>query len=149
MALTAQQFKDLKTQFCAVSDATLTAYLGQAEILIGESWPDNIYNLVLAAMTCHLLTIDGRGTDSESKSFSQGTTEFQTIKSGDLTLTRFKSMADAAGQSYGGWLSQTGCGRTYLTFARLYRSGPRVAMGGTGSAVSPYAKDWPLYPWGP
>lgn len=140
MAVTVAQFKTAKPQFAAVPDATVQAYLDMTAAIVFD--PEN--DLAVTALTCHLMTLDGMGTDAQSQSWSDGSAGFQTIRSGQLTLTRFQKAA--GGSSYVDWLGQTGCGQFYALLLRANGGGPRVARGGGGHARTAYAKDgWPLW----
>lgn len=139
MAVTVAQFKTAKPQFADVPDATVQAYLDMAAQIAFD--PEN--DLAVISLVCHLMTIEGLGTDAQSQSWSDGSAGFQTIRSGQLTLTRFQRAA--GGASYIDWLGQTACGEFYALLLRSNRSGPRVARGGSGVGRSYYAKDWPFW----
>ena len=137
--LTTAEFKTLKPQFADVADATVQAYLDAAALFVSTSWPETLYQAGHGAMTCHMMTIDGLGTDNASLSFAGGEGEFQTIRSGNVTVTRFRDASLSAGQSTSGWLGQTACGRMYLVWLRTFSGGPRIAYGG----VTPSSGFWP------
>lgn len=138
--MTPTEFKTLKPQFAAVSDDVVVGYISMANRIVFD--PDDVD--ALAALTCHFMTLDGLGTDAQSESFLEGTAEFQSIRSGQLTLTRFQ--AQSSGSAFGDWLKQTACGRYYAILLKLTRGGPRVARGGGGHCRTAYAKDgWPLW----
>lgn len=137
--VTPAEFKIAKPQFADVPDPTVQAYLDMAAAIVFDPEQD----LAVIALTCHLLTLDGLGTDAASQSFASGEAGFQTIRSGQLTLTRFQKAA--GNSSYADWLSQTACGQFYALLLRANRSGPRVALGGSGVGTSYYAKDWPFW----
>ncbi len=135
--VTPAQFKAAKPQFAAVPDETVQAYLTLSERF--TTGDDDATIL----MTCHLMTLDGLGTDAASQSFVTGAAEYQSIRSGQLTLTRYQKAASTG--SYGDWLQSTPCGRVFWQLIRATRGGPRVALGGRGGGYSYYAKDWPLF----
>lgn len=142
-------FKAAKPQFASVSDEAVQSYLDLAGLFIGETWPDALYTQATIAMTCHLMTLDGLGSDAESRQFLSGYAGFQSVKSGTLTLTRFSSAASNAGMSFPAWLGSTTCGRLLAQLMRLNGGGPMVAYGGRSpTGASPYAKDWPGIFWG-
>lgn len=141
MAVTPTSFKAAKPQFAAVADPTVQAYLDLAARVVGEGWLAADVDAALTAYTCHLMTLEGLGTDAASVSFAKGTAEFQTVKSGELTLTRFRSSQPVT-TSYSDWLSSTQCGRFFLMLAKMNRGGPRQ-ISITTCPPSPYAKDWP------
>lgn len=146
-ALTPAQFKAAKTQFSGVVDPTVQSYIDMASRFVDKSWIESDYQDAWIAYTCHLMTLDGLGTDAASKGFKTGTAAFQEIRSGQLTLKRYAQ--EASGSSYVDWLNGTECGRFYAQLLRLNRAGPRVAMGGVRAGASPYAKDHlgPPYGW--
>lgn len=137
--MTPAEFKALKPQFAGVANPTVQGYLDMAARLVFDD-----EDMVLAAYTCHLMTLDGLGTDAASADWRSGRARYQTIRSGQLTLTRFQ--AAYSGSSYLGWLDQTACGQFYAMMLRMARSGPRIARGGGGPGRTAYAKDgWPLW----
>lgn len=142
MAVTPAQFKAAKPQFAAVPDNQVQDYLNLAGSIVDNGWLATDRDNAIIAYTCHLMTLDGLGDDAESKGWRKGTAEFQTVKSGTLTLTRFKE--DVGGGDYGKWLQSTSCGKIFYWLLRANRGGPRLVMGGVNSPYSFYAKDWPL-----
>lgn len=146
-ALTPARFKELKPQFVGVSDPIVQSYIDLASMWVDESWPEKAYEQAWAAMTCHLMTLDGQGTDAQSQQFKAGLANFQSFKSGEMTLTRYQKAA--GGMSYADWLEQTVCGAFFSQLLRMAKGGPRIAFGGIGCGVSPYAKDapqaWPTF----
>lgn len=140
--VTPAEFKTAKPQFSGVSDETVQVYLGLAALWVDESWPEKLYRPAVIAATCHLMTLDGLGTDAQSQSFSSGEAAYQSIRSGEVTLTRYQKAAGE--QSYSDWLGQTACGAFFLQLLRMAMAGPRIAMGGIGGCHSGYAKDWPV-----
>lgn len=140
--LTATRFKELKPGFKCVSDLDIEAYIDLASLFVGEHWPESVYEKAWVAATCHLLTLDGLGSSAASQSFANGTAQFHSIKSGELTLTRFQ--AAAGNSTYSQWLGQTPCGAFYYQLLRMAMSGPRVVSGAVRAGNSGYAKDWPL-----
>lgn len=145
--MTPTEFKTLKPQFAAVPDETVQVYLDLAARYVFD--PEN--QDAVASLTCHFLTLDGLGTDATSTSFRTGAASYQSIKSGQLTLTRYQQQA-GAGTTYASWLQQTPCGQFYALLLKMERGGPRVATGGVGHCVTAYSKDaygWPVDAWFP
>src|SRR5690606_15304707 len=120
-------------------DPTVQAYLDMA----GQIAFDPANDLAVTALACHLMTPAGLGTDVQSQSWPDGSAGLQTIRSGQLTLTRVQKAA--GGASYIDWLGQTACGEFYALLLRANSGGPRVARGGSGVGRSYYAKDWPFW----
>lgn len=139
--ITAARFKVLKPQFAAVSDSVVAEYIALAQVWASGDWAEPVCEQVQAAVVCHVMTLDGLGSDSQSKMFAKGSGEYQTIRTGNVTLTRFRSAAERAGLTTSDWFSQTPCGRMFLVLSRTLNSGPRVAVGSSGDCVSAYAKD--------
>lgn len=146
MTVTPASFKAAKPQFAAVADPVVQSYIDFALVaFVGSGWGD-IEDRVTILVVCHLMTLDGLGTDPFSQSFASGTSEYQSVKSGQLTVTRFQKTSSSS--TYGDWLQQTPCGRQFYMLLRMNRGGPRVARGGPGHRVSGYAKDlWRLDSW--
>ena len=146
--LTPAILKQRKPQFAAVDDETVQAYVDLAARFVDASWPDPDYLNAWTAAACHLLTLDGLGTDAASQSYATGASEYQSIKSGELTLTRFK--AAGGDGSLWSWWQSTPCGRYYIMLLRLNRYGPVGVSVACGGRTSPYAKDVPiLHGWKP
>lgn len=141
--LTPAEFKTAKPQFTAVPDETVQAYIDMGALFVDESWPESTFKQAWIAITCHLMTLDGLGTDVVSQAFVSGLAIFQTIKSGEVTLTKYQSFAESGG-SYTDWLTSSPCGKFYMVLLRAVKRGPRVIMGANVGCVSPYAKDVPL-----
>lgn len=139
--ITPTQYKTAKTQFSAVLDAVVQGYIDLAQVWASGDWPASVCAQVQIAVVCHLMTLDGLGTDARSKNFASARSEFQTVKSGNVTLTRFRSTAERAGLSTGDWFSQTPCGQQFMVFVRMFKSGARWVGTPTGCGVSTYAKD--------
>lgn len=142
VAVTPALFKEAKPHFNAVSDTLIQLYLNAAGRVVDDSWPEEDYALGIMAYACHLMTIDGLGSDAASKSFAKGKADFQTIKSADVTLVRFAKAASST--PYQEWLQSTPCGKQFAFMVRLLKAGPRVAMAASMPAVSGHAKDGPL-----
>lgn len=144
--LTPARFKELKPQFSEVSDQTVQSYIDLATLLVDKSWPEKAFEPAWVAFTCHLMTIDGLGIDEASKSFSAGTAQYQSIKSGEVTLTRYQKRASES--SYTDWLNSTPCGQFFFMLLKMAKSGPLVISVGS-RCKSGYAKDHcgPVYGW--
>lgn len=146
-ALTPAKFKELKPQFAAVDDAIVQSYIDMAAIWVDKSWVESSYIPAWAALTCHLMTLAGLGTDADSSAHKDGSAGFQTIKSGTLTLTKFAK--DSSQSDYQRWITSTACGEYFWILFQMNKRGPRVAVVSTGGCHSGYAKDWgaPVYGW--
>lgn len=144
--LTPSKFKTAKPQFAAVPDATVQRYIDMAARIAFD--PEDEFAMI--ALTCHLMTLDGLGTDAASQSHKTGAASYQSIKSGQLTLTRYQKAA-GEGTTFATWLGQTQCGQYYALLLKFARGGPRVVSGGVGvGCKSAYAKDalgWPIDGW--
>lgn len=145
--LTPAEFKTAKPQFADVPDPTVQMYIDMAGRLVDKSWTEGDYTNAWIALTCHFMTLDGLGTDAASKGFKAGAAFYSSIRSGQLTLTRYRERA-AADTDFNSWLKQTPCGQYYLLLLRLNKYGPRVITTGVGACASPYAKDQPVPGWG-
>lgn len=145
--LTPEAFKTAKPQFAAVENATVQSYIDMASRLVDTSWAAGDYSNAWIALTCHFMTLDGLGTDAASKGFKAGAAFYQTIRSGQLTLTRYRETSSES-TDFGTWLKSTPCGNYYYLLLQLNKRGPRVLIGACGPQTSPYAKDQPVPGWG-
>lgn len=141
--ITPTRFKQLKPQFAAVDDVVVQGYIDLAQLWVDGSWPERAWEAAQSAIVCHLMTMDGLGADVQSKSFASGVADYESIKTGTLTLTRYQKAAGA--MDYTSWLAQTKCGAFFLQLLNMAKGGPRIAMGGRAGCYSPYAKDWPAW----
>lgn len=142
MSVTPVQFKTAKPQFADVPDETVQTYLDMAALMaVDASWPAAYRDPATIAFTCHLMTLDGLGTDGDSALQSSGLAAYQSIKSGELSLTRYQKTAETT--DFSSWLGETSCGKFYAIMLQQVKRGPVLLYGGIGHCVSPYAKDWP------
>lgn len=139
--VTPEQFKLAKPQFAEVDDSVIQMYLDLSGLWVDDSWPAKLIDPATIAATCHLMTLDGLGSDVQSQSFLTGVANFQSYRSGELSFSRFAK--EAGDTSFSSWLEQTPCGAFFLQLLRMAKSGPRIAMGGINPAQSGYAKDVP------
>ncbi len=143
--VTPAEFKTAKPQFADVPDETVQMYLNMAARYVFDPENDD----AVISFSCHLMTLEGLGTDAASASYRTGEASYQSIKSGQLTLTRFQRTA-GEGTTFTSWLSQTPCGKFYALLLKMERGGPRIVSGGVGHCVTAYSKDlwgWPLDGW--
>jgi hypothetical protein len=143
--VTTALFKEMKPQFAAVADPVVQIYLNLAKRAADGSWGADDYPVAIVYYACHLMTIEGLGNDAASRSHSKGMADLQTIKSADVTLTRFQKAAETT--AYSDWLASTPCGKQYAFLLRMNKSGPRVAMAASMPRASGYAKDTNAYGW--
>lgn len=136
---------DLKTafpEFAAVSDAVVNEALGEAERMVDTSWTEGDYTTAIMLYACHVMALNGYGTGPDGLANSGQLAAFQTIRSGQLTLTR-KASASGGEAS---WYSMTRYGQRFWRLLRLNKGGVRVAVPTGEGLPSGYAKDWP-YAW--
>ena len=139
--ITPHQFRAAKPQFSSVPDTVVQGYIDLAQVWASGDWPHSVSGQMQIAVVCHLMTLDGLGSDQRSKNFATARSEFQTVRSGNVTLTRFRSTAERAGLSTGDWFSQTPCGQQFMVLVRMFMSGARWVGTPAGSGVSGYTKD--------
>lgn len=139
--LTPAEFKTARPSFSGVDDAVVQSYIDLAQIWAGGEWPDRLCQPVQVSVTCHLMTMDGLGADPESESFLNGEMDFQSVRSGQVTISRFRGVSQAAGKSTSEWFAQTTCGRMFLVFLRMSFGGPLYVSGAVCPPVSGYARD--------
>lgn len=138
--ITPTKFKQMKTQFSSVDNDVVQGYIDLARVWTDGDWTERLCVPVQVAVVCHLMTLDGLGSDPRSKNNASGRSDFQSVRSGNVTLTRFRSSAERAGLSTGDWFSQTPCGQQFMVFARM-ASGSRWIGAGGGAGITGYAKD--------
>lgn len=142
-ALTPTRFREMKPQFCSTPNDVLSSYIGLASRFVDESWLAEDYEAAWAAMTCHMLTLDGFGNSTEAEIAMAGGSRVTSIKSGTLSLTFANSESAPSQGALDSWLGETACGRFYRLLLRLNRAGPRLLTAWAAMPVSGYAKDWP------
>lgn len=140
---TASQLKARFPAFSAVPDETVNQAIAEAKRSVDDTWTEGDYTLAIMLAACHIMARDGLGTSPEAKAFATGTGEFQTIRSGALTLTR----GNWSGTTMSSYWGSTSWGRRFWRMLELNKPGPRVTNGACGAPVTGYAKDaWT--PWG-
>jgi hypothetical protein len=124
MAYTVPTAADLKTRypaFAAVADATVNAMIVEANRSVDETWTEGDYAPAIMALAAHIMATEGLGTDPDSQSNTGQMSNFQMIKSGQLTLQRKQSATGTAD-----WYASTRYGNRYLEL--LGRNKPGVAV---------------------
>lgn len=139
--VTPAEFKTARPSFSGVADPVVQSYIDLAQIWSGGEWPSRLCNQVQFAVVCHLMTLDGLGISSESQSYLNGEMDYQSVRSGQVTVSRFRGVSQAAGKSTSDWFSQTTCGRMFLVLLRMNFGGPIYVSGTVCHSVSGYAKD--------
>lgn len=145
--ITPAEFKEAKPQFAAVADAVVQQYLDMTAIWVDQTWVASSYKPAIIALTCHMMTLAGLGTDATSQMHASGAYGFESIKSGTLTLTRARG-GSSDQSDYKGWITSTPCGQFFYQLLAMNKRGPRVAVVSTAVCPSPYAKDWPCPAYG-
>ncbi len=140
---TAADLKARFPEFSTVDDAVVTARIEEATRMVDESWTEGDYATAIMLYACHIMALEGLGTGPDSQANSGQMANFQTIRSGQLTLTR-KASAEAG--SYD-WYCSTRYGSRFWRLLKLNKGGPSVAVTDPGTVTSGYAKDWPFWPW--
>lgn len=140
---TPQNIKDRwPTIFGAVADGTIQIWIDTAALQVDESWLETDYTVGIELLAAHLMIENGIGAGAQAEANAGGMSAFQTIKSGQLTLTRGSTSQDG-GSVPSPW-NTTQFGIQWYWLARKNRPPATVAVGGPGCGPSAYAKDWPL-----
>lgn len=108
--------------FAEVSDTHVEQALERGLLRV-EGWSGSYdYRFGMMLYAAHELTLAGLGAGADAKMNAQGLSEFQSVRSGGLSVTRAN---DAGGNT--NTLTQTRFGKRFLAMARLNTMGPRVA----------------------
>lgn len=129
--------------FGDVSDATIQIWIDTAALQHDQSWLETDYTYGIELLAGHLMIENGIGKGAQAEANAGGMSAFQTIKSGQLTLTRGATSQDG-GSVPSPWNS-TQFGIQWYWLARKNRPPATVAAGGPGIGVSGYAKDVPYF----
>ena len=123
MAYTVPTAADLKARypaFAAVADATVNAMIVEANRSVDETWTEGDYTLAIMTLAAHIMAMEGLGTDPDSQNNTGQMSNFQLIRSGQLTLQRKSQTVTGTVD----WYSQTRFGTRYLEL--LARNKPAV-----------------------
>lgn len=134
--LTPSRFKMLKPEFSGVDDSMVHVFITMASRFVDNSWTSGDYETAWAAMTCHLMTLEGLGTSTDAEIRRTGGSKVSSIKSGTLSLTFAGS--DGASPEIGSldWFNSTPCGSFYYLLLKMNRGGPRLLTSGALQALS-------------
>ena len=127
--------------FGAVLDATIQIWINTAALSVDTSWLETDYTVGIELLAAHLMIENGIGAGAQAEANAGGMSAFQTIKSGQLTLTRGATSQDG-GSVPSPW-NTTQFGVQWYWLARKNKLPATVAVGVVGSP-SAYAKDWPI-----
>lgn len=125
MPYTVPTAADLKTRypaFAAVPDVTVDAVIIEANRSVDETWTEGDYTQAIMLLSCHIMAMEGLGTDPDSQSNTGQMSNFQLIRSGQLTLQRKQSASASSGSA--DWYGLTRYGNRYLEL--LARNKPAV-----------------------
>lgn len=146
MARVAPTRADLKARFpkfAGVDDAIIDAALAEAARLVDDSWPEADYAPGRLLYAAHVLTLDGFGEGTEAQLNAEGVGDFQSIRLGSLSLSRFSK--DAATQTGSAtldvWNSTTYGKRFYALALTAVGAGPISTGDKTTLAAHPNARD--------
>ena len=151
MAWTAPLPADIKTRwprFADVADPTIQGALDEAARMVGSEWPEEDRTLGMMLSAAHVLTQDGQGSGTEAQLNAEGVGDFQSIKLGSLSLSRFSKDASSRSGSFTlDDLMQTTFGQRFLALAARFIGGPLSTGDPTSVAgISPNARDVPRLP---
>lgn len=107
-----------------VSDVHIEQALSRGEVRVTGWAIESDAQLGAMLYAAHELTIAGLGSGADANIHAQGLSEFQTIKSGGLTVSRTTQGGQGGATDS---LQQTRFGKRYLQLARINVIGPRVA----------------------
>lgn len=141
---TASDLKARFTEFSAVDDTVVDARIEEATRMVDETWTEGDYATAIMLYACHIMALEGLGTGPDSQANTGQMANFQTIRSGQLTLTR-GSYSHGGGDT-GDWYGLTRYGSRFWRLLKQNKGGPSVAVSDPGTCVSGYAKD-AFWPW--
>lgn len=136
-------------RFDGVSSTILQGALDEAARLVDETWPEGDRSMGLMLYAAHTLTLDGVGTGTEAQLNAEGVGDFQSIKLGSLSLTRFakESGDNKSGSALLDDLQTTTYGKRFIALASRFLGGGLTTGDATAlSGTSPYARDVPRLP---
>lgn len=118
------------------SEPQIDMALMEASFVIDDSWGDlcdteeegqKLINLAFNLYTAHVLTLEGIGAEGnvEAELARSGMTGFETMRSGELSVTR-KSGGSGGDSSSSGPLSLTLYGKRFIELRGKFFGGPRV-----------------------
>ena len=128
--------------FGAVSDGTIQIWINTAALSVDTSWLETDYTVAIELLAAHLMIENGIGAGAQAEANAGGMSAFQTIKSGQLTLSRGTTSQNSDGVP-SPWNS-TSFGIQWYWLARKNRPIATVAIGDAGIGTSGYAKDVPF-----
>lgn len=134
---TAADLKAAFPRFAAVADATVEFWLERARRKVDQSWTEGDYQMGQMLLACHLMTLEGLGTGTESEINANGLGDFKSVRSGSFSFTR-KEGSSGDGDAQGS-LGSTGYGRQWYELAVANKGGARLTPTGT-------IPDYSLYP---
>lgn len=127
MALTPVDFKIRFPEFEEIPDSRIQFWLDDAQLEVGESAWDDLYEKGVMLLSAHFLSIDQINQDDDES--GGGVTGNVTSRSvGDVSVSFAKSSSDSSSDD---WYLQTSYGTEYLRLKK------RVGMGIV--AISPLA----------
>lgn len=106
---TAAEFKARLPAFASVDDAVVTVALTEASSRVDTTWLETDYQPAILYLAAHNLTLDGHGTGTEAQLGAQGLLGFQSISSGQLSVSR----GSGAGQTNAGDYRSTSYGSRF------------------------------------
>lgn len=128
--------------FGAVGDGTIQIWINTAALSVDQSWLETDYTVAIELLAAHLMIENGIGAGAQAEANAGAMSAFQTIKSGQLTLTRGATSQDG-GSVPSPW-NTTQFGIQWYWLARKNKPPATVAVGGPIGGTSGYAKDVPF-----
>lgn len=111
--------------FAAVPDATVQLWINQAATMVDNTWFETDYAMAIILLACHYMVGAGLGTGAEAKANANGMGGYQTVRSGQLTLSRGStSQSDNMGE-----FGSTLYGRRFYWMLRRNKPGGVAAVG--------------------
>lgn len=133
---TPADLKAMHPKFAAVVDQVVADAIAEGEGRVDDTWLERDRRPAVMLYAAHVMTMNGHGSGTEAQLAADGLGEFQSIRSGGLSVTRFERGRDA------GTLGSTSYGKRFRELLRLNHGGPRAVPPADCRPIHPAAQDY-------
>lgn len=128
--------------FVTVPDAQVQAFIDRAGRTVTSAWDVDDYADGVLLLACHLMVLSGLGGGAEAQAYANGMSAYQSVRSGQLSLTKGSGAGSGADGVPSPW-NGSQYGVQFYWLAKRNVPGVAVALADTSAVPSAYAKDWP------